>query len=95
MPEKTIYVGRPSKWGNPFDPKTIGAAEAVNRYKECILNNAMVYCYIDEIEASIQFERFKWMSQNLEKLRGFDLACFCPISQPCHADALIQVLKKK
>jgi hypothetical protein len=32
------------------------------------------------------------MSENLEQLRGFDLACFCSLSVPCHADALIELL---
>lgn len=92
MPRNTIYVGRPTKWGNPFHVKELGAVEAVKRYKECILNNAMVYYYFDEIEASIQFDRFKWMSKNLEQLRGKDLACFCSLSSPCHADILIELL---
>ena len=47
---------------------------------------------VKEIEASIQFDRFKWMAENLEQLRGLDLACFCSPSSPCHADALIELL---
>lgn len=92
MPENTKYVGRPTKWGNPFRAEELGAEESVKRYKECILNNAMCYYYIDEIEASIQFDRFKWMAENLEQLRGLDLACFCSLSSPCHADTLIELL---
>jgi len=93
MPENAKYVGRPTKWGNPFRVEELGAEEAVKRYKECILNNAMCYAYIDdETEASIQFDRFKWMAENLEQLRGLDLACFCSLSSPCHADALIELL---
>jgi hypothetical protein len=86
------YVGRPTKWGNPFHVEELGAKEAVKRYKECILNNAMCYYYFDEIEASIQFDRFKWMSENLDQLRGFDLACFCPLDVICHVDILIELL---
>lgn len=25
-----------------------------------------------------------------EKLRGHDLACWCPLDQPCHADVLLR-----
>jgi len=32
------------------------------------------------------------MAENLEQLRGLDLACFCSPSSPCHADALIELL---
>jgi len=37
MPKNTIYVGRPSKWGNPFFVKEIGSIKAVLYYKECVL----------------------------------------------------------
>jgi len=93
------YVGRPTKWGNPFRVEDLGAKEAVKRYKECILNNAMCYYFFDEIEASIQFDRFKWMAENLEQLRGLDLACFCSLVNkkeeytPCHADILLELLR--
>ena len=93
MPINTKYVGRPTKWGNPFRVEDLGAEEAVRKYKECILNNAMCYSYMDEIEASIHFERFKWMAENLDQLRGLDLACYCSLSSPCHADVLIELLK--
>ena len=63
------------------------------KIKECILNNAMCYYYFDEIEASIQFDRFKLMAENLEQLRGFNLACFCSLSSPCHVDILIELLQ--
>ena len=97
MPDNCKYVGRPTKWGNPFRVEYLGAEEAVKRYKECILNNAMCYYYLDEIEASIQFDRFKWIADNLEQLRGLDLACFCSIVDkkdvytPCHADILLSL----
>lgn len=100
MTENTKYVGRPTKWGNPFRVEYLGAEEAVKRYKECILNNAMCYYYLDEIEASIQFDRFKWMGENLEQLRGLDLACFCSLVNkkeeytPCHADVLIELCQQ-
>lgn len=25
------------------------------------------------------------------KLRGHNLACWCPLSQPCHADVLLEI----
>lgn len=27
----------------------------------------------------------------VEELRGKNLACFCPLDQPCHADALLEL----
>ena len=34
MPPNTVYVGRPSRWGNPFDATNMGAVPAVLRF-EC------------------------------------------------------------
>lgn len=86
-----VYVGRPTKWGNPFLVSELGAKEAVLRYRECILNNAMVYRWIDEIQASIEYDRFRWMSENIKTLRGKNLACFCSLSCDCHADTLLEL----
>ena len=36
MPDNTVYVGRGSKWGNPFTVKEYGAAESVEKYREYI-----------------------------------------------------------
>jgi len=97
MPENTKYVGRPTKWGNPFHINKLGVEVAVNMYRECLLNNSMCYFYFDGVEANIQYKRFKWMAENIETLKGFDLACFCPIVNNnleytlCHADVLIDI----
>ncbi len=32
MPENAVYVGRPSKWGNPFDVANTGRIPAVLRF---------------------------------------------------------------
>lgn len=95
LPENTVYVGRPTKFGNPFLVSEFGAEKAVEMYRECILNNAMVYTHIDEIMASILFDRFKWISENLSLLKGKDLVCFCKLNNPCHADVLIELCNKK
>ena len=30
----------------------------------------------------------------IEELRGKNLACFCPLDQPCHADVLIEIANR-
>lgn len=92
-PPNTKYVGRPTKWGNPFKVEELGHKEAVIRYKTCILNNAMVFVYVDHIESLEIYDRFKWIAENLEQLRGFNLSCFCSLGSECHADVLIELLK--
>ncbi len=32
---------------------------------------------------------FKWIREHLEELRGKDVACWCPLTSPCHGDVLL------
>ena len=75
MPENTIYVGRPTKFGNPFNWKTMGRAEAVRKYRLWI--QRLAYDYRN--------------APNPLELRGKSLACWCPLDQPCHADVLLEL----
>ena len=41
--------------------------------------------------------RLSWESgvrEKVEALRGHDLACWCPLDQPCHADVLLEVANR-
>lgn len=75
MPSNAIYVGRPTKWGNPFSLKDYSLKESLVHYRtwlrQCLRNN-------------VNF---------LGPLRGKDLACWCPLDQPCHADILLGALR--
>lgn len=76
MPKNTIYVGRPTKWGNPYivcEERT--AEEAVLMYKK-----AFDCDILDFTQQDIWLE-----------LAGKDLACWCPLNQPCHADVLLKL----
>jgi hypothetical protein len=33
MPEGAVYVGRPTKWGNPFDVATYGRDLAIRNFR--------------------------------------------------------------
>lgn len=71
MPEGAVYVGRPTKWGNPFSTADFTASDAVA-------------CFADEIAPRL----------DLLPLRGKDLACWCALDQPCHADVLLELANK-
>ncbi|MFY1649890.1 DUF4326 domain-containing protein [Solwaraspora sp. WMMB762] len=74
MPTGTVYVGRPTRWGNPYtaDPTDpAGRVKAVNRYRLWITTRP------DLIAAARAV------------LAGRDLACWCPLGAPCHADVLL------
>lgn len=110
MPEGAIYVGRPTKWGNPF--KLTPDGQILYYKKNKIIGDP--WCYFNELTgytAQTVINTYRdWITGNfkykgvenaiakppdimeLEKLRGHDLACFCPLDQPCHADVLIELL---
>ena len=78
-PENSVYVGRGSKYGNPFvvgkDCKS--QAEAVEFYKIYLRG-----CFNIGI-----IDYWQWMKE----LDGKSLGCWCKLGTPCHADYLIDV----
>jgi hypothetical protein len=81
MPEGAKYVGRPSRYGNPFQvpgPATRTGRLLAKGYYQLRLLEAIetVPAMLDEIRA---------------ELAGRDLACWCPLDQPCHADVLLAI----
>lgn len=90
MPEGAVYVGRPTKWGNPFAVGYIGRgidAEYWDQVK-CVEMFRFTMCPTDR--AGI-FTDYELNEIDLNPLRGKDLACWCPLDQPCHADVLLEL----
>lgn len=73
MPSGAVYVGRPTRWGNPWPVDEFGAAVAVTRYRTALL--------VDP--ARVGAVR--------RELGGWDLACWCPLEGPCHAEVLLDL----
>ena len=49
-----VYIGRPSKWGNPFVVGVNGTREnVIKRYKEYILGNYDLLASLHELEGKI------------------------------------------
>jgi len=87
-----VYIGRPSKWGNPFthikEKDTLAEFvvssrdEAINKYMEWILANETLLSQLDELGGKI-------------------LGCWCvknenefPIPYVCHGQVLIELINK-
>jgi hypothetical protein len=80
MPPNTGYVGRPTKWGNPYLVTEGGyTREAATELFRKFMEKCGGYVGNEEVIA---------------QLRGKDLACWCPIGQPCHADVLLEIANK-
>lgn len=88
MPENAIYVGRPSKWGNPL--KTAGEFRTL---AEAIVGIAGQSEFHQTDMSS--FSRVYWMITNIQSLRGKKLACWCDLNHDCHADVLAELANRK
>lgn len=93
MPENTVYVGRPTVFGNPVKPieyeeawkDSVGSGNAYG-YKQFWCHDRAV----DEFESMLDNGDLPKASARLEELRGKNLACYCPEGLPCHADVLLE-----
>ncbi|HEX3335267.1 MAG TPA: DUF4326 domain-containing protein [Jatrophihabitans sp.] len=77
-PEGTIVVARPSRWGNPFRIGPAGEG-GLTREQAVRAFAQWLRAHPDHVRA-VRAE-----------LAGHDLACWCPLDAPCHADVLLQV----
>lgn len=49
-----IYIGRPSKWGNPFiEGKDGTRKEVIQKYRKYILSNQELFNSLDELDGKI------------------------------------------
>lgn len=49
-----VYIGRPSKWGNPFEiGKDGNRLEVIEKYKEYLLNNPILLNEIEELRGKV------------------------------------------
>ena len=90
MPENTVYVGRPTKWGNPY-----AASGPVNcscrSVGECTHMGLTRQDAVDLFRQISLPAKLNVRGYDIEELRGKNLACWCPLDQPCHADVLLEV----
>ena len=85
MPSGAVYVGRPSVWGNRW---TVGVwSKTLGRNIETVEEVLLIYRKF-QIEGD---ENAGYRAYVRERLAGKDLACWCPLDKPCHADVLLEI----
>lgn len=91
MPEGAVYVGRPSRWGNPWKAGSTGWTVEpggwINREPHPPLTVAQA---IESYRNSIEHDPGQIAVIRAE-FAGKDLVCWCPLDQPCHADVLLEI----
>ncbi len=97
-PLGAVIVSRPSRFGNPFTIKDAIDAEWSNPHSAC----ASMYgewlrvgteggWFNETYRIGRQtFDRQRVLA-DLHELRGKDLACWCALDKPCHADELLKL----
>lgn len=96
MPEGAVYVGRPTRWGNPW---------SLNDYRQDYpdleheqLRQMAVSVYRNWLTG--RFDRLHGLPAHpsvddaRNTLRGRDLVCWCPLDQACHADVLLELANR-
>lgn len=82
MPPNTVCVTRPGRYGNPYTAKQ--AREA--GYKGSDTQIAQMCVDMFRLEMP-EFAKTAFR----QDLRGKNLACWCSLDQPCHADVLLEI----
>lgn len=86
VPRDAVFIGRGSKWGNPYSHLRSAyltvilvhtREEAVRRYNFYIL-----------------FGDGRHLLKDIHELRGKDLVCFCA-PKPCHGDVLLELANRR
>lgn len=106
MPPNTVGVARPTKWGNPYvvgktaliftgnpDMNFVGSFDLIQRIESLDPGTAVALyrhlwlCHWNISDAKVP----RSAPGEIEELAGKNLACWCPLDQPCHADILLEL----
>lgn len=108
MPDNTVYVGRPTIWGNPhpgsrwdddeweFGPFPTWEACAAECYRLWLGDDPKFMAWLrgtvwGAASGALGDPERAEILRRLPELRGFNLACWCPLDCACHADVLLRL----
>jgi hypothetical protein len=99
IPPDTVSVTRPGIFGNPFPADIYGQEIAVDLFRRWLSGN-MSMRELSECSTCHSFGDISMVTlrsilrEQLPKLRGKNLACWCSKDVPCHADELLTLANK-
>lgn len=98
MPPNTIYVGRPTRWGNKYYPGCglgFGHFDEQMRAVDWPLRTpADCVHHFREHMRLMECDQPEEFAELLAPPHGKDLACWCGQSDPCHADVLLELANR-
>jgi hypothetical protein len=94
MPENTVSVARPGRWGNSWQIGSTGwtilPGGFINREPhEPLTREQCIESFRNSTEYQLSHD-----PGYLAELRGKNLACFCRLDQPCHGDVLLELANR-
>lgn len=103
-PEGAIVVARPTKWGNPWRI-TYETNHSMPFGRGAVVYHTETDAVLGHVRAdsaahwAVQGYRHDLTDELIAaaraELRGHDLACWCPLSAPCHADVLLEIANQE
>lgn len=101
LPEGAVCVTRPTVWGNPYKVGDrhpilgvpISAGQAAGLFRDLLLADVS---YLTERQR-VPSHLLEWREAvrfRFHLLRGKDLACWCALDRPCHADILLEIANR-
>lgn len=98
-PEGAVVVSRPSKWGNPYKvvPAHAGGWKVVGNGSVAWSADETPWTKARAAEYAVASFRQITRPNSIRgrdiqiALAGRDLACWCPLDSPCHADVLLEI----
>lgn len=100
MPEGALYVGRPTRYGNPFTVMN-GGKQGWLVYDDRPRHDRGGYIasFATKPEALAHavklYRKHVIRTLDLTPLRGRDLVCWCQPDVACHADALLDAANRR
>jgi len=89
LPEGAVYVGRPTEWGNPW---RVGDRLMLEWPLDEPRGQVRELVITAELAVALYRIAFEPDAEEIRtELTGRDLACWCPLDQPCHADVLLEI----
>ncbi|MEW1754136.1 DUF4326 domain-containing protein [Streptomyces angustmyceticus] len=90
-PEGAVYVGRGSGWGNPWKVGSTGWTTLPGGWVDRTPHEPLTRQQAVDSYRNSETHDVEYLRVIRERLAGRDLMCWCPLTEPCHADFLLEV----
>ena len=94
MPENTVSVARPTKWGNPTNWMDWLDAARQEWWALPSAGEREAWAKEQAVQ-SFREDVVDGLIPDPSELRGKNLACWCRLDEPCHADVLLELANQE